>query len=138
MDEAVRAEYRAKFCKEMDNDLNTAMGVTVLYDVLKAKTDGATKLAVIADLDTVLSLDLTAKAAEMREKNAKAATQSAGAFTVIAEDGTPDEAVETLIRQRAEAKKAKNFAEADRIRDELKAQGVEVTDIPGGAKWKRA
>ena len=40
-----------------------------------------------------------------------------GAFTVIAEDGTPDEAVEALIRQRADAKKAKNFAEADRIRE---------------------
>ena len=47
-----------------------------------------------------------------------------------------DEGIENLIRQRAEAKKAKNFAEADRIRDELKAQGVEVTDMPGGAKWK--
>ena len=35
-----------------------------------------------------------------------------------------------------DAKKAKNFAEADRIRDELKAQGIEITDIPGGAKWK--
>jgi cysteine--tRNA ligase len=121
----------------MDNDLNTAMGVTVLYDVLKAKTSGATKLAIIADLDEVLSLDLIAKAAALREKNAAAAAQSAGAFTVIAEDGTPDEAVETLICQRADAKKAKNFAEADRIRDELKAQGIEVTDVPNGAKWKR-
>ena len=137
VDEAVRAEYRAKFSKEMDNDLNTAMGVTVLYDVLKAKTSGATKLAIIADLDEVLSLDLIAKAAALREKNAAAAAQSAGAFTVIAEDGTPDEAVEALIRQRADAKKAKNFAEADRIRDELKAQGIEITDVPGGAKWKR-
>ena len=138
MDEAVRAEYRAKFAKEMDNDLNTAMGVTALYDVLKAKTTGATKLAVIGDYDTVLSLDLLKKAEAEREKKAKAAAQSAGAFTVIAEDGAADEAVETMIRQRAEAKKAKNFAEADRIRDELKAQGIEVTDIPGGAKWKRA
>ena len=40
--------------------------------------------------------------------------------------------------QRYEAKKAKNFAEADRIRDELKAQGVEITDVKGGAVWKRA
>ena len=56
---------------------------------------------------------------------------------VVSEDGTADEGIENLIRQRAEAKKAKNFAEADRIRDELKAQGVEVTDMPGGAKWKR-
>ena len=68
---------------------------------------------------------------------AAAAAQSAGAATVIAEDGTPDEAGETLSRQRADAKKAKNFAEADRIRDELKAQGIEVTDVPNGAKWKR-
>ena len=50
---------------------------------------------------------------------------------------TADEGIENLIRQRAEAKKAKNFAEADRIRDELKTKGVEVTDMPGGAKWKR-
>ena len=65
-----------------------------------------------------------------------AAAQSAE-FAVIAEDGAPDEAIDALIRQRAEAKKAKNFAEADRIRDALKAQGVELTDIPNGAKWKR-
>ena len=41
------------------------------------------------------------------------------------------------VTERAEAKKAKNFAEADRLRDELNAQGVEVIDIAGGAKWKR-
>ena len=46
--------------------------------------------------------------------------------------------VEALIRARADAKKAKNFAEAARIRDELKAQGVEITDVPGGVRWKRA
>ena len=138
VDEDVRAAYRAKFAKEMDNDLNTAMGVTVLYNILKEKTDDATKRAVVADLDTVLGLELLAKADALREKNATAAAQGAGAFTVVAEDGAPDEAVEALIRQRAEAKKAKNFAEADRIRDELKAQGIEVTDIPNGAKWKRA
>ena len=138
VDEAVRAEYRAKFMKEMDNDLNTAMGVTALYDVLKAKTTGATKLAIIGDYDTVLSLDLLKKAEAEREKKEKAASQqSAGGFTVVSEDGTADEGIEKLIRQRAEAKKAKNFAEADRIRDELKTQGVEVTDMPGGAKWKR-
>ena len=92
MDEAVRAEYRAKFMKEMDNDLNTAMGVTALYDVLKAKTTGATKLAIIGDYDTVLSLDLLKKAEAEREKKEKAASQqSAGGFTVVSEDGTADE-----------------------------------------------
>ncbi|MBQ1242459.1 MAG: cysteine--tRNA ligase, partial [Oscillospiraceae bacterium] len=137
VDEAARAEYCDKFKKQMDNDLNTSMGVTVLYDVLKAKCNDVTKRAILADLDSVLSLDLIKKADALREKNAKAAAQSAGEFTVIAEDGTADEAIEAMIRARAEAKKAKNFAEADRLRDELKAQGVEVIDIPNGAKWKR-
>ena len=45
--------------------------------------------------------------------------------------------MDALVLQRYEAKKARNFAEADRIRDELKAQGIEVTDLPGGASWKR-
>ena len=137
VDETVRAEYREKFIRQMDNDINTPNGVTALYDVLKAKTNDATKCAILGDYDTVLSLDLLDKAAALREKNAKAAAAPAAEFTVIAEDGAADPAVEALIRARAEAKKAKNFAEADRIRDELKAQGVELTDIPNGAKWKR-
>ena len=136
-DEAVRAEYREKFIKQMDNDINTPNGVTVIYDILKAQTDDATKRAMLADIDAVLSLSLLEKADALREKNAKAAATQSAEFTIVAEDGTPDEAVEALIRARADAKKAKNFAEADRIRDELKARGVELTDIPNGAKWKR-
>ena len=139
MDEAVRAEYRAKFMKEMDNDLNTAMGVTAIYDVLKAKTTGATKLAIIGDYDTVLSLDLLKKAEAEREKKEKAASQqSAGGFTVVSEDGTADEGIENLIRQRAEAKKAKNFARADEIRNELLQMGIILEDTREGVKWKRA
>jgi len=136
-DEAARQENREKFIKQMDNDLNTPNGVTVIYDILKSDANGATKRAMLADIDAVLSLDLLKKADALREKNAKASASGSADFTIVAEDGEPDEAVEALIRARAEAKKAKNFAEADRIRDELKAQGVELTDIPGGAKWKR-
>ncbi len=123
----------------MDNDLNTAMGVTALYDVLKAKTRARRSSPIIGDYDTVLSLDLLNKAEAEREKKEKAASQQSagGSSRSSLRDGTADEGIENLIRQRAEAKKAKNFAEADRIRDELKAQGVEVTDMPGGAKWKR-
>ena len=58
-------------------------------------------------------------------------------FTIISETGESDPAVEARIQARQDAKKAKNFAEADRIRDELKAEGIELTDIPHGAKWKR-
>ena len=56
---------------------------------------------------------------------------------MVPEGCDPDEAVEAQIRARNDAKKAKNFAEADRIRDELKAQGVEIIDIPHGAKNKK-
>lgn len=84
----------------------------------------------------MLGLKLLEKAAELRAKQAAAAPAADG-FTVISESGEKNADVEQLIRARADAKKAKNFAEADRIRDELKAQGIEVTDVPGGAKWKR-
>jgi len=134
VDEAVLAEYKAKFDKVMGNDLNTSMGVTAVYDVLKAKTNDATKLAILDSYDQVLSLDLLAKAAEKRKELAKAAAKPAGAYTI---HGEGDEAVDALVMARYEAKKAKNFAEADRIRDELKAQGIEITDMPGGASWKR-
>ena len=56
-------------------------------------------------------------------------------FYTIQGEGDAD--IDALVLQRAEAKKAKNFAEADRIRDELKAKGIEITDVPGGAQWKR-
>ena len=137
VDESVFAEYKAKFMKGMDNDLNTSMGITSLYDVLKAKTNAATKLALIESIDSVLSLDLIQKASELRKKNAALAAAPQAGFTVVSESGEENAEVEAQIRKRAEAKKAKNFAEADRIRDELKAQGIEVTDVAGGAKWKR-
>lgn len=136
VDEAAAAELKEKFSKAMDNDLNTSMAVTVLYDVLKTKTNGATKCTVLADFDSVLGLKLLEKATDQRKKQAQMAAQPA-LFTVVSESGEEDANVEALIRRRQDAKKAKSFAEADRIRDELKAQGVEVIDVPGGAKWKR-
>ena len=127
---------RQKFCAAMDNDLNSSLAVTALYDVLKYKTNDATKLAALADFDEVLSLSLIEKAAVKREELKKEAV-AAGQFTIVSESGESDAEVEAKIQARQDAKKAKNFAEADRIRDELKAAGIEVTDIPHGAKWKR-
>ena len=133
--EAVDA-LRAKFKAALDNDLNTSLAVTCLYDVLKYKTNDATKLFVLGDFDSVLSLSLLEKADKKREELKKQAV-TAGQFTIVSESGESDAAVEAKIMARQDAKKARNFAEADRIRDELKAAGIEVTDIPHGAKWKR-
>ena len=104
-------------------------------DALKAKTNDATKLAILNSYDQVLSLSLLEKAAAVREANAKAQTAKAeGGYTVT---GEGDPAIDALVMQRYEAKKSKNFAEADRIRDELKAQGIEIVDTKDGASWKR-
>ena len=136
IDEAAVAALRERFNKALGNDLNTSLAVTALYDVLKYQTNDATKLFVLDDFDKVLSLDLLKKAAEQR-KLLESEKAKAGTYNILSETGEQDEAVTALIQARYEAKKAKDFAEADRIRDALKEQGVEVTDIPGGAKWRR-
>ena len=129
-------QLKKKFCAGLDNDLNSSLGVTAIYDVLKANTNDATKLYAIGEFDKVLSLSLLAKGEAKREELRKQAV-TAGQFTIVSESGESDAAVEAKIQARQDAKKAKNFAEADRIREELKAEGIEVTDIPHGAKWKR-
>ena len=137
IDNEAVAVLRERFNAALGNDLNTSLAVTALYDVLKYKTNDATKLFLLDDFDKVLSLDIIKKADEVRKRAAAAAKPTAGVYSILAEDGSEDAEVTAKIQARYEAKKAKNFAEADRIRDELKAQGIEITDIPGGARWKR-
>ncbi|MBQ7693309.1 MAG: cysteine--tRNA ligase [Oscillospiraceae bacterium] len=136
VDAAALSALKAKFTAAMDNDLNTSLAITAAFDVFKSPANDATKLAALADFDTVLSLDLLERAAAKREE-LKRQQVAAGSFTVVSESGESDPAIEAKIQARQDAKKAKNFAEADRIRDELKAEGIELTDIPHGVKWKR-
>ena len=83
----------------------------------------------------MLGLSLLEKADALRAEQARPRPPAGeGGFTIT---GEGDPAIDALVLQRAQAKKAKNFAEADRIRDELKAQGIEVTDTKDGAVWKR-
>ena len=133
VDEAALAALQAKFRKALDNDLNTSLAITAIYDALKAKTGAATKLAAIGDFDRVLSLDLLAKADAVRKAQA-AQVKTVGEVII---DGEGDPAIDALVKRRIDAKKAKDFALADQLRDELKAQGIAVTDLPNGAKWRR-
>ena len=123
VDQAAVDAARAAFIEAVGNDLNTSLGVTAVYDALKADVSDATKRAIIADFDKVLGLDLLGRAAALKEKES-APVEGAGE-------------IEALIAQRAQAKKEKNWAQADAIRDQLKAMGVEIKDTPNGVEWKR-
>ena len=136
VDEQAYAALKAKFTAALDNDINTSLAITALYDVLKANTNDATKLFAIADFDKVLSLGLIEKADAKREEMKKQVA-AAGQFSVIAEDGVTVPEIEAKIIARRDAKKAKDFAAADAIREELKAAGYEITDIPNGVKYKK-
>ena len=116
---------KERFVGALNGDLNTSLAVTAVYDVLKAKCNDATKLAALADFDRVLGLNLISAAEDIRKKQAEEAAANA------------DPEVDALVAARTAAKKAKNFAEADRIRDELKAMGIEIIDTPQGTKWRR-
>lgn len=133
VDKAAFDALRARFIKALDNDLNTSLAITCVYDALKYPTNAATKLAAIGDFDTVLGLNLLEKAEAVRS----AQPVSAAVHDGITIEGEGDPEIDEIVKTRAEAKRAKNWAEADRIREELKARGIEVTDIPGGAKWRR-
>lgn len=121
VDETLVAEYRKKFAGAVGNDINTSMGLTVLYDVLKAEMNGATKREIIEVFDEVLSLGL-ARAWEETEQPAADAELTAY--------------VEEKIAERAAAKKEKNFARADAIRDELKEKGIVIKDTREGVVWE--
>ncbi len=128
VDSAAFAEGKAKFTAALDNDLNTSLAVTAIYDALKLKTTPATKIALIEDFDRVLGLDLVATAKRMLEEQRAAEAQKANDPFVVE--------IEELIAKRIEAKKAKNFALADQIRADLLAKGVTLIDTPQGTKYE--
>ena len=122
VDEAAVQEYKNKFVELVGNDVNTSMGITLLYDVLKADLNGPTKREIIDSYDYVLSLDLLNEEA--------------------AEDNGVDAELEAYvlakIEERKAAKKEKNFALADEIRNELLEKGIVIKDTREGVKWERA
>jgi len=118
---------RAGFVAALDNDMNTSLAVTAYYDVLKADTNDATKLALIENFEQVMQLGLLDAVSAFREEEK--------AKDAPSED---DRWILDLIEARAAAKKAKNYAEADRIRGELSAKGITLVDTKEGTTYKKA
>ena len=110
-------EYIEKFSEAIKDDLNTSNMVTLVYDVLKDDISDGTKLAIIEKFDEVLSLDLTV----VEEKEV---------------DADLEKEVLAKIEERKEAKKNKDFAKADAIRDELLAKGIKLIDTREGTTYE--
>ena len=120
IDAAAAEKYKAAFAEAVGNDINTSLAITAVYDVLKADIGDATKYSLIKDFDRVLALDLT-KPLPVKEQPEEEC----------------DPWITGQIALRAAAEKEKNFAEADRIRNELAAMGITLVDTKEGTHYIR-
>ncbi|MBR5116604.1 MAG: cysteine--tRNA ligase [Lachnospiraceae bacterium] len=121
-------QYRAAFEKAMDDDLNTADALAAVYDLVRfinTRTSEDSSAALLQALEEellsltdVLGLELTAKKTEESDEDTAK--------------------IEAMIAERQAARKAKDFARADAVRDELAAMGIVLEDTREGVKWKRA
>ena len=116
---------REQFIKAMDDDLNTADAISSVFELVR-------------DINTSVITDKPS--AELVRFATELFDELTGVLGLVYNRKTEslDSEIEALIEARQEARKNKNWAEADRIRDELKAQGIVLEDTPQGVKWHRA
>ena len=115
---------RDQFIRVMDDDLNTADAITAVFELVK-------------DINTKVITDEASK--ELVEYATNLFDELTGVLGLVYNRKTEslDDEIEKLIEARTQARKDRNWAEADRIRDELKAQGIVLEDTPQGVKWHR-
>lgn len=115
---------RDQFIRVMDDDLNTADAISAVFELVK-------------DINTNVITDTPSK--ELVELATKLFDELTGVLGLVYNRKTEslDDEIEKLIEARTQARKDRNWAEADRIRDELKAQGIVLEDTPQGVKWHR-
>ena len=115
---------RDQFIRVMDDDLNTADAISAVFELVK-------------DINTKVITDEASK--ELVEYATKLFDELTGVLGLVYNRKTEslDDEIEKLIEARTQARKDRNWAEADRIRDELKAQGIVLEDTPQGVKWHR-
>lgn len=115
-------QYKSQFIEAMDDDLNTADALSAIYELVRDTNSNlqaeSSKTAVKASYDMLMELSAVLGLLDKKEASI-------------------DAEIEALIEERQKARKEKNWALSDKIRDDLKAQGIVLEDTPQGVKWKR-
>ncbi|MCW4631718.1 MULTISPECIES: cysteine--tRNA ligase [Marinomonas] len=127
----VSTEFTARFEEAMKDDFNTAVAVSVLFELVrdlnKAKTEDADKASKLA-----AELRSLAELLGLLHQDPEYFLQNS-----TVSEGLSEAAIQALIDERAQARKDKNFARGDEIRDELASQGIELLDSREGTTWTR-
>ena len=137
------AAARGRFVAAMDDDLNTSAALAVLFELAKPLRALANRLergdaAAASEAATPAMAEQAALLQELAAVLGLKPEAMASAATSAASGGPSIEAIEALIEQRRAAKAARDFASADQIRDQLRQQGIELIDKPGGScDWLR-
>ncbi|WP_347451112.1 cysteine--tRNA ligase [Acetoanaerobium noterae] len=116
--------HRDRFIEAMDDDINTADAISIIFELARFSNTNVTENSSL----------------EWAEKNLSLFNELTGVLNIIKAEDTAsidNEQIEKLIKDRVEAKKNKDFALADAIRDELKSMGIEIEDTRQGTKWKK-
>ena len=115
--------HRDRFIEAMDDDINTADAISIIFELARFSNTNVNENSSL----------------EWAEKNLSLFNELTGVLNIIKAEDTAsndNEQIEKLIKDRVEAKKNKDFALADAIRDELKSMGIEIEDTRQGTKWK--
>jgi cysteinyl-tRNA synthetase len=143
-----------KFLAALANDLNTAETRAAIFDVLRAvnaaadqnkltRADADATLALLAKFDSIFSVledrdaDLTRKALAWAEAEGRLNEADPEVIAKFGNEGLTDQQIEALIAERTQAKRQRNFARADAIRNELLTKGIILEDSKDGVRWKR-
>ena len=117
--------YRERFDAAMDDDFNTANAVSVLFELVRAVNTATTGSSIPTRAGAQACLDMVHEFTDVL------------GLLYSRQEEDLDAKVEQMIADRQAARAAKNWAEADRIRDELKAMGIELKDTKQGVQWKK-
>ena len=115
--------YRQRYIEKMDDDFNTADAISVLFDLIR-------------DINSNVGIN---SSKELCEKALELIRELGLPLGILQKTtkGSLEAEIEALIAERQQARKDRNFALADKIRDELKARGIELLDTPQGVRWKK-